>query len=85
MAKRREMGSVALAVGHPEGYINFCGQGLWSADLTQWGEAMTPAPTITPTSSGSSRATSMGPSSSRSTQQLGAAVVPLARVQKLEA
>ncbi|KAG5579575.1 hypothetical protein H5410_050202 [Solanum commersonii] len=33
----------------------------------------------------SSQAASMGPSSSRSTPQLGAAVVPLARVQKLEA
>ncbi|KAG5605217.1 hypothetical protein H5410_026709 [Solanum commersonii] len=44
------------------------------------------APDHTDTISGSSsQAASMGPSSSRSTPQLGAAVVPLARVQKLEA
>ncbi|KAG5619638.1 hypothetical protein H5410_004856 [Solanum commersonii] len=44
------------------------------------------APDHTDTVPGSSsQAASMGPSSSRSTPQLGAAVVPLARVQKLEA
>ncbi|KAG5632509.1 hypothetical protein H5410_004226 [Solanum commersonii] len=44
------------------------------------------APDHTDTIPGSSsQAASMGPSSSRSTPQLGAAVVPLARVQKLEA
>ncbi|KAG5609557.1 hypothetical protein H5410_020838 [Solanum commersonii] len=54
------------------------------AALTQGGDLSIPDHTDTiPTSL--SQADSMAPSSFRSTQQLGATIVPLARVQKLEA